>query len=203
MSTNRAPGSRWARRLARRIADVQRGRGLTQEAFAAECGVTKATFSRWVNGQAVPGGDSLAAIAEQSGVALDWLLRGIGQDGKPCDEPVYLGQWRTEAELAADLAAHVRREVTKRLGRIPHESFRRNPDDLFNVDGLELLRRAAELVANELVDWQLPLAQAALLPAGAAVRALESSTWQWPPVRPDCTVIVRDQRDSSTFRGSP
>lgn len=107
MPTNRKPKSHWAKRLGRRIADVQRSSRLTQEAFAAECHVSKATVSRWLHGIAVPAGDSLAAIAERFGVSLDWLLDGIGPDGEPCAEPVYRGQSRTKPELEQDVRAAV------------------------------------------------------------------------------------------------
>ena len=45
-------------------------------------------------------------MAERTGVSLDWLLRGVGDES-----PVYVGQERPRHDLEHDLAIHVRREI--------------------------------------------------------------------------------------------
>jgi len=50
---------------------------MTQAAFAERTGINIGQFKKYEQDRAVPGGDSLAAIAS-TGVNLNWLLTGYG-----------------------------------------------------------------------------------------------------------------------------
>lgn len=209
MSTNRNPKSKWAKHLARRIAEVQRCSTLTQEAFAAECDVSKATLSRWVNGTAVPRGDSLAAIAERFGVSLDWLLDGIGPDGKPCADPVYRGQYRTRPELEQDVRFAVGNVLGPMLSRSNLPGWRTFAT-FVDVDGSRVLRLAAE---REFERFRAASAERERFASSTRDVLLRSGSWAdylgVPPDAADWTrrvealagMIAALTEDSSVLRG--
>lgn len=79
--------------------------------FAQELGSDwhHSKVSGWVNRKAMPSAEALVAIARRFDVTTDWLL------GAHEAAPQHPAQWRSEAALEDDLAAHVTREALMRL----------------------------------------------------------------------------------------
>jgi len=75
-------------------------------AFAQSLGIGTSHVSKWCDDGVVPGGEMLASIAAHFDLSLNWLICGAG--------PMLRDQIRTDTKLAADVARHVEREVTKR-----------------------------------------------------------------------------------------
>lgn len=59
-----------------RIAELRKGRGLTQEALADELGVKKAAVSHWETGQGRPEATKLPDLASLLGTTVDDLIAG-------------------------------------------------------------------------------------------------------------------------------
>ena len=76
--------------MAQRLVDRRRAAGLSQEALAAELGVSRQAVSKWERSESSPDTDNLIALAALYGVSLDELLYG---------EPPTKS---TESETAAD-----------------------------------------------------------------------------------------------------
>jgi transcriptional regulator with XRE-family HTH domain len=55
-----------------------------QKDFAAAVGVSKTTVANWRDGTSVPGSDKIGAMAEELGVAVDYLLL-LTDDRRPPD----------------------------------------------------------------------------------------------------------------------
>lgn len=47
--------------------------------FARQCGVPESSVRQWVDGTSLPSAEKLIAIANATGVSIDWLLLGKGQ----------------------------------------------------------------------------------------------------------------------------
>lgn len=62
--------------IANRLADIRRERGYSQEALAAELGVSRQAVSKWERAESSPDTDNLIALAELYGLSLDQLIRG-------------------------------------------------------------------------------------------------------------------------------
>lgn len=65
-----------------RVKQIRIEHDLTGEEFGKILGVTKATVSRWENGDRYPDSDTLSKIATLTNVSVDWLLgRTNNKDG--------------------------------------------------------------------------------------------------------------------------
>ena len=62
--------------LGKRIAEIRKDRGLTQEGLAELCNVTRQTISNWENGKSYPDLETLVFISESFDVSLDAMLKG-------------------------------------------------------------------------------------------------------------------------------
>lgn len=62
--------------IGNRIAELRRGKGLTQENVAETMGVSPQAVSKWENDQSYPDITSLPALADLLGTSVDRLLRG-------------------------------------------------------------------------------------------------------------------------------
>lgn len=93
-------GGEWGRGVVARLRALKGTDGVN--AFAERVHLAPSLVSSYLNGTRLPGAESLRTIAERTGVSLDWLL--LGDRG---EEPRFLGQSRTQAELAADVGAYV------------------------------------------------------------------------------------------------
>jgi transcriptional regulator with XRE-family HTH domain len=60
---------------------------LSQAAFAEELGVTRGALGNWERNKGIKR-ENIVAIAEKSGVSLDWLLHGVGPTPGPRHESV-------------------------------------------------------------------------------------------------------------------
>lgn len=62
--------------MAERLVARRKAAGYSQEALAAELGVSRQAVSKWERGEASPDTDNLIALAGLYGVTLDELLFG-------------------------------------------------------------------------------------------------------------------------------
>lgn len=72
-------------------------------AFAVKVGIKSTTLQNQLNG-AVPGIDSAAMIANETGVSLDWLIKGVG-DKYPAADQMRPARQADERETSLHLAA--------------------------------------------------------------------------------------------------
>lgn len=88
--------------MAQRLVDRRKAAGLSQEALAAQLGVSRQAVSKWERSESSPDTDNLIALAALYGVSLDELLYGetaggVDGDGEASDETA-------EAENSTDNA---------------------------------------------------------------------------------------------------
>ena len=88
--------------MAQRLVDRRKAAGLSQEALAAQLGVSRQAVSKWERSESSPDTDNLIALAALYGMSLDELLYGetdggVDGDGEASDETV-------EAENSTDNA---------------------------------------------------------------------------------------------------
>ena len=62
--------------MAQRLVDRRKAAGLSQEALAAQLGVSRQAVSKWERSESSPDTDNLIALAALYGVSLDELLYG-------------------------------------------------------------------------------------------------------------------------------
>ena len=66
--------------MAQRLVDRRKAAGLSQEALAAQLGVSRQAVSKWERSESSPDTDNLIALAALYGVSLDELLYGEAAD---------------------------------------------------------------------------------------------------------------------------
>ncbi len=66
--------------MAQRLVDRRKAAGLSQEALAAQLGVSRQAVSKWERSESSPDTDNLIALAALYGVSLDELLYGEAVD---------------------------------------------------------------------------------------------------------------------------
>ena len=66
--------------MAQRLVDRRKAAGLSQEALAAQLGVSRQAVSKWERSESSPDTDNLIALAALYGVSLDELLYGEATD---------------------------------------------------------------------------------------------------------------------------
>ena len=71
--------------MAQRLVDRRKAAGLSQEALAAQLGVSRQAVSKWERSESSPDTDNLIALAALYGVSLDELLYGEAVDS--ADDP--------------------------------------------------------------------------------------------------------------------
>lgn len=91
--------------MAQRLVDRRKAAGLSQEALAAQLGVSRQTVSKWERSESSPDTDNLIALAALYGVSLDELLYGEAASDADGSED---GSTETvdEAKEAEDSAEH-------------------------------------------------------------------------------------------------
>lgn len=93
--------------MAQRLVDRRKIAGLSQEALAAQLGVSRQAVSKWERSESSPDTDNLIALAALYGVSLDELL--YGEAANDADDPKD-GSADTEtadvADEAEDSAGH-------------------------------------------------------------------------------------------------
>lgn len=91
--------------MAQRLVDRRKAAGLSQEALAAQLGVSRQAVSKWERSESSPDTDNLIALAALYGVSLDELLYGEAASDADSSED---GSTETvdEAKEAKDSAEH-------------------------------------------------------------------------------------------------
>lgn len=91
--------------MAQRLVDRRKAAGLSQEALAAQLGVSRQAVSKWERSESSPDTDNLIALATLYGVSLDELLYGEAASDADSSED---GSTETvdEAKEAEDSAEH-------------------------------------------------------------------------------------------------
>lgn len=91
--------------MAQRLVDRRKAAGLSQEALAAQLGVSRQAVSKWERSESSPDTDNLIALAALYGVSLDELLYGEAASDADSSED---GSAKTvdEAKEAEDSAEH-------------------------------------------------------------------------------------------------
>ena len=96
--------------MAQRLVDRRKAAGLSQEALAAQLGVSRQAVSKWERKESSPDTDNLIALAALYGVSLDELLYGEAVDDADCSEDSDAGaEASDEAEEDEDSADNTSR----------------------------------------------------------------------------------------------
>ena len=96
--------------MAQRLVDRRKAAGLSQEALAAQLGVSRQAVSKWERSESSPDTDNLIALAALYGVSLDELLYGKAVDDADCSEGSDAGaEASDEAEEDKDSADNTSR----------------------------------------------------------------------------------------------
>lgn len=91
--------------MAQRLVDRRKAAGLSQEALAAQLGVSRQAVSKWERSESSPDTDNLIALAALYGVSLDELLYGEAASDADSSEDGSTGTV-DEAKEAEDSAEH-------------------------------------------------------------------------------------------------
>ena len=83
-----------------RITEMVRAKGITKNKLLADLGLNKSSFFDWERRGTVPGGDTVAKIADYFHVSTDYLL-GRTDDPRPLDEkePAPIAEGGPDPEL--------------------------------------------------------------------------------------------------------
>ena len=96
--------------MAQRLVDRRKAAGISQEALAAQLGVSRQAVSKWERSESSPDTDNLIALAALYGVSLDELLYGEAVDDADCSEDSDAGaEASDEAEEDKDSADNTSR----------------------------------------------------------------------------------------------
>lgn len=96
--------------MAQRLVNRRKAAGLSQEALAAQLGVSRQAVSKWERSESSPDTDNLIALAALYGVSLDELLYGEAVDDADCSEDSDTGtETSDEAEEDEDSADNTSR----------------------------------------------------------------------------------------------
>lgn len=96
--------------MAQRLVNRRKAAGLSQEALAAQLGVSRQAVSKWERSESSPDADNLIALAALYGVSLDELLYGEAVDDADCSEDSDAGaEASDEAEEDEDSADNTSR----------------------------------------------------------------------------------------------
>ena len=96
--------------MAQRLVNRRKAAGLSQEALAAQLGVSRQAVSKWERSESSPDTDNLIALAALYGVSLDELLYGEAVDDADCSEDSDAGaEASDEAEEDGDSADNTSR----------------------------------------------------------------------------------------------
>ena len=96
--------------MAQRLVNRRKAAGLSQEALAAQLGVSRQAVSTWERSESSPDTDNLIALAALYGVSLDELLYGKAVDDAGCSEDSDAGtEASDEAEEDEDSADNTSR----------------------------------------------------------------------------------------------
>lgn len=86
--------------MAQRLVNRRKAAGLSQEALAAQLGVSRQAVSKWERSESSPDTDNLIALAALYGVSLDELLYGEAVDDADCSEDSDAGAEASDEDSA-------------------------------------------------------------------------------------------------------
>lgn len=93
--------------MAQRLVDRRKAAGLSQEALAAQLGVSRQAVSKWERSESSPDTDNLIALAAMYGVSLDELLYGeAANDADDLEDGSVGTETADVADEAEDSAEH-------------------------------------------------------------------------------------------------
>ena len=101
--------------MAQRLIDRRKAAGLSQEALAAQLGVSRQAVSKWERSESSPDTDNLIALAALYGVSLDELLYGEAVDDVDCPEGSDAGTDASDETEDAEASAEHTERVEKPL----------------------------------------------------------------------------------------
>lgn len=101
--------------MAQRLVDRRKAAGLSQEALAAQLGVSRQAVSKWERSESSPDTDNLIALAALYGVSLDELLYGEAVDDADCPEGSDAGTDASDETEDAEASAEHTERVEKPL----------------------------------------------------------------------------------------
>jgi transcriptional regulator with XRE-family HTH domain len=108
-----------------RIREVVNSSGLGVAKFAHALGFSShSKLSAWISGKTEPNAEALRAIATKFGVTADWLLGVPGA-------PQWSQQRRSDADLAADLAAYVSKKALASIDTTGEPWLRESIEGIF------------------------------------------------------------------------
>lgn len=87
--------------IAYRLSQLRRNKGYSQEALAAQLGVSRQAVSKWERAESSPDTDNLIALADLYGMSLDDLLKGEAENASSAEGTA------TDAAVGSDGAASV------------------------------------------------------------------------------------------------
>ena len=88
--------------MAQRLVDRRKAAGLSQEALAAQLGVSRQAVSKWERSESSPDTDNLIALAALYGVSLDELLYGEAADDADGSEDSSVGTEASDDKAEED-----------------------------------------------------------------------------------------------------
>lgn len=75
-----------------KLADLRRGKGMSQEQLADRLGVTRQSVSKWESGTAMPELGKLIALSDFFGVTVDYLVKDSAEEAEGRDDTSRLEQ---------------------------------------------------------------------------------------------------------------
>lgn len=100
--------------LGKRLQELRREKGLSQEALAERLGVTRQAVSKWETGESLPDVYRLAQLSELFGVTTDYLIKGVPPETAPPANPGPEDAAPSAPEPAPYTAAEPRPRVPRR-----------------------------------------------------------------------------------------
>lgn len=109
--------------MAQRLVDRRKAAGLSQEALAAQLGVSRQAVSKWERSESSPDTDNLIALAALYGVSLDELLYGEAVDSTDDSQADDEAQNSNAGTKASDKAEELRLLLNTLIAAISHLSI--------------------------------------------------------------------------------
>ena len=103
----------------KRLREVRKVEGLSQDAFAEIVGISPQTYLRYEKGEREPKLSLLQTLAHK-GISVEWLLTGLGDIHTPVREEVarleaLVKYWEAKSKLLSTSASDLRYRLAKRL----------------------------------------------------------------------------------------
>ena len=109
--------------MAQRLVDRRKAAGLSQEALAAQLGVSRQAVSKWERSESSPDTDNLIALAALYGVSLDELLYGEAVDSTDDSQADDEAQNSNAGTKASDKAEEAEVLLNTLIAAISHLSI--------------------------------------------------------------------------------